>query len=102
MSALLQAYTSGRGVDMSLDMHRGAVHNNLWSNIDVGLGTRAFLSSGDSGRGAHAGGWVGGWVGGRPFAWVSGLSGRAGLQLLSLPGLFGLQQPKWPRRPGWH
>jgi hypothetical protein len=62
MYALLQAYTSGKGVDMSLDMHRGAVHNNLWSNIDVGLGTRAFLSSGDSGRGAHAGRWPAGWV----------------------------------------
>lgn len=30
-------------------------HNNLWSNIDLGLGNRAFLSSGGGMRGAHAG-----------------------------------------------
>lgn len=31
-----------------------AVHNNLWSNIDVGEGTRPFASSGQTVRGAHA------------------------------------------------
>jgi hypothetical protein len=31
------------------------VHNNLWTNIDVGVGTRPFLSSGDASKGAHAG-----------------------------------------------
>jgi hypothetical protein len=31
------------------------VHNNLWANIDVGLGTRPFQSSGDTQRGSHAG-----------------------------------------------
>ena len=36
-------------------LHAG-VHNNLWSNIELGRGTRPFASSGDSSRGAHAGG----------------------------------------------
>ncbi|EFN53345.1 hypothetical protein CHLNCDRAFT_137073 [Chlorella variabilis] len=48
------AYTNSRGVDMSMDMHRGGVHNNLWSNIDVGLGSRTFQSSGAASKGAHA------------------------------------------------
>ncbi|KAL4433787.1 hypothetical protein ABPG75_000228 [Micractinium tetrahymenae] len=47
-------YNNGRGKDMSLDMHRSAIHNNLWSNIDVGEGTRPFSSSGQTVRGAHA------------------------------------------------
>lgn len=47
-------YNNGKGVDMSLDMHRSAVHNNLLSNIDVGAGTRPFSSSGQVIRGAHA------------------------------------------------
>ncbi|PSC67722.1 band 7 [Micractinium conductrix] len=48
-------YNNGRGVDISLDMHRSAVHNNLLSNIDVGLGTRPFASSGKGSKGTHSG-----------------------------------------------
>ena len=53
---MLQAFTNGRGFDIDLDMHRSTNHNNLLSNIDLGLGQRPWLSSGDARRGAHAGG----------------------------------------------
>ncbi|PSC76403.1 Zinc finger CCCH domain-containing 64 [Micractinium conductrix] len=48
------AFTNVKGINTNLDMHRGGVHNNLWSNIELGRGTRPFASSGDSSRGAHA------------------------------------------------
>ncbi|KAL4423187.1 hypothetical protein ABPG77_000320 [Micractinium sp. CCAP 211/92] len=48
------AFTNITGVDINLDMHRSCNHNNLFSNIVLGAGSRPFDSSGDAGRGAHA------------------------------------------------
>ncbi|KAL4427839.1 hypothetical protein ABPG75_001928 [Micractinium tetrahymenae] len=47
-------FKNSRGIDLNMDMHRGGPHNNLWSNLDLGKGLRAFASSGSSIRGAHA------------------------------------------------
>lgn len=48
------AFTNITGVNINLDMHRSCNHNNLFSNIVLGAGSRPFDSSGDAGRGAHA------------------------------------------------
>lgn len=45
---------NSQGLDLNLDMHRGGCHNNLWSNLHLGKGTRPFSSSGSAMRGAHA------------------------------------------------
>lgn len=44
----------GRGVDLSLDHHRRAVNENLYTDIDAGAGTRLWLSSGGEALGKHA------------------------------------------------
>jgi len=48
-------FSTGKGFDLNIDMHRAGSHNNLYTNIDVGLGQRAFFSGGDVSRGMHAG-----------------------------------------------
>jgi hypothetical protein len=49
-------FSSGSGVNLNIDCHRGGPHNHLFSNINCGSCGRPFLSGGDTGRGAHAGG----------------------------------------------
>jgi hypothetical protein len=44
----------GRGIDLSLDHHRRAVNENLFTDIDAGAGTHLWLSSGGDGLGKHA------------------------------------------------
>ncbi|MCP5541742.1 MAG: hypothetical protein H7A52_16490 [Akkermansiaceae bacterium] len=43
----------GRGVDLSLDHHRAAPYENLFTEIDLGEGGRVFDSGGTSGKGLH-------------------------------------------------
>ena len=44
----------GRGIDLSLDHHRRAVNENLYTDIDAGAGTHLWLSSGGDALGKHA------------------------------------------------
>ena len=44
----------GRGLDLSLDHHRRAVNENLYTDIDAGAGTHLWLSSGGDALGKHA------------------------------------------------
>ena len=48
-------FVNGSGLDLNLDHHRGAPFGNLFTNLDLGKGTRPFASSGAHGRGAHSG-----------------------------------------------
>jgi len=48
-------FSSGKGVDVNLDMHRGQNYGNLFTDLDLGKGTRAFSSGGKADRGPHAG-----------------------------------------------
>ena len=43
----------GRGVDLALDHHCHAPYENLFTNIDTGLGTRVWRSGGGADLGAH-------------------------------------------------
>jgi hypothetical protein len=47
--------SNGRGVDLALDHHRHAPHENLFTNIDAGAGTRVWRSGGGAALGAHCG-----------------------------------------------
>jgi hypothetical protein len=44
----------GRGVDLCFDHHRRAVNENLFTDIDAGLGTHLWRSSGGDALGKHA------------------------------------------------
>lgn len=48
-------FKNGKAMDLSIDHHRRAPYENLYSNIDAGLGERLFWSGGALGRGNHAG-----------------------------------------------
>lgn len=47
-------FSNGKGIDLNLDHHRRAPYENLFSNLDLGEGERAFHSGGARGRGHHA------------------------------------------------
>jgi hypothetical protein len=53
--ALHTVFSKGRGVDLNMDHHREANYASLFSQLDVGAGTRPFNSGGSSNRGPHAG-----------------------------------------------
>lgn len=53
--ALHTVFSKGRGVDLNMDHHREANYSSLFSQLDVGAGTRPFNSGGSGNRGPHAG-----------------------------------------------
>ena len=48
-------FSNGKGIDLSLDHHCHAPYENLFTNIDAGLGKSLWRSGGGKGLGAHAG-----------------------------------------------
>jgi hypothetical protein len=46
-------FTRGKGLDLSLDHHRAAPYLTLWTELDVGQGTRVWRSGGAGNRGPH-------------------------------------------------
>ncbi len=49
-------FSNGRGVDLALDHHCHAPYENLFTNIDVGRGSRVWSSGGGKALGAHCAG----------------------------------------------
>lgn len=47
--------SSGRGVDLALDHHCYGPHSNLFTDIDLGVGSRMFQSGGGARLGRHSG-----------------------------------------------
>jgi hypothetical protein len=47
----------GKGLDMCFDHHCYAAHANLFTNIDIGAGTRMFQSGGGAKLGRHSAAW---------------------------------------------
>lgn len=48
--------------DINMDHHRAAPHSILWSNINTGIGSRTFESSGDGGgNGNHTASFITFW-----------------------------------------
>ncbi len=52
-SAIGCVFAEGKGVDINFDHHRWAPYENLFTDIDVGRGSRVFASSGGGMRGNH-------------------------------------------------
>jgi hypothetical protein len=53
--ALHTVFSKGRGIDLNMDHHREANYSSLFSQLDLGAGTRPFDSGGSNNRGPHAG-----------------------------------------------
>ena len=53
--ALHTVFSKGRGIDLNMDHHREANYSSLFSQLDLGAGTRPFNSGGSNNRGPHAG-----------------------------------------------
>ncbi|KAI7841528.1 hypothetical protein COHA_004699 [Chlorella ohadii] len=51
----LSVYNDVSGVDINIDNHKAGVHNNLFTNINTGAGTRPWDSGGAKDRGADSG-----------------------------------------------
>ncbi len=75
----------GRGIDLCFDHHCYALHANLFTNIDLGEGTRMFQSGGGSALGRHSGAWETFWCirSRRPQKWPKGW----GPDLMNLVGV---------------
>jgi len=52
---------NGRGEDICFDHHKYANHANLFTDIDVGVGSNIFHSGGGAKLGRHCGGWTTWW-----------------------------------------
>lgn len=48
---------NGKGLDLCFDHHRYGPHANLFTNIDLGAGTRMFQSGGGAALGRHSAAW---------------------------------------------
>jgi len=49
--------TNGKGIDLCFDLHKRAPHANLFSNINIGKGTRIYQSGGGAKLGKNSGAW---------------------------------------------
>ena len=47
-------FSNGRATDLAIDNHRHGPYENLFTQLDAGLGTRLWISGGSSGQGKHA------------------------------------------------
>ncbi|KAJ9520690.1 hypothetical protein QJQ45_007551 [Haematococcus lacustris] len=48
-------WSEGTGLDVNLDHHKGQTYSVLWTNLDLGLGTRPWDNGGSANRGLDAG-----------------------------------------------
>ena len=76
---------NGAGPDICFDHHRKAPHANLFTNIDLGEGSRMFQSGGGAALGRHSGAWETFWNirARRPQSWPAGW----GPNLMNLVGV---------------
>jgi len=89
----------GRGVDICFDHHRYAPHANLFTDIDIGAGSRMFQSGGGAALGRHSGAWETFWNirARRPQAWPGGW----GPDAMNLIGVRTTQRSVGQRRGRW-
>ncbi len=50
-------FRRGRAADLSMDHHKKAPHANLFTDLDLGVGSRPFRSGGGAALGLHSGAW---------------------------------------------
>ena len=82
---------NGKGPDMCFDHHCYAPHANLFTNIDLGEGSRMFQSGGGARLGRHSAAWETFWCirSRRPQTWPQGW----GPNLMNLVGLLSSDPP---------
>lgn len=92
-------WSNGGGVDLALDHHRWGPYQNLFSNLDMGRGTRYFKSGGGGERGRHCGRGGTFWNlrGERPATMPDANFGPSGLFFIGVHGLTPDAAPD-----GWH
>jgi hypothetical protein len=75
----------GRGLDLCFDHHRYAPHSNLFTEIDLGVGSRMFQSGGGAALGRHSAAWETFWgiTSRMPQSWPNGW----GPDMMNLVGL---------------
>jgi hypothetical protein len=75
----------GRGLDLCFDHHRYAPHSNLFTEIDLGAGSRMFQSGGGAALGRHSAAWETFWgiASQAPQRWPNGW----GPDMMNLVGL---------------
>jgi hypothetical protein len=76
----------GRGLDLCFDHHRYAPHSNLFTEIDLGAGSRMFQSGGGAALGRHSAAWETFWgiASQKPQSWPAGW-GPDSMNLVGLP-----------------
>ncbi len=52
--AMGTVFSDGKGVNLNMDHHGRAPYGTLWTNLDMGAGTRPFGSGGSSNRLPHS------------------------------------------------
>lgn len=80
----------GRGVDLCFDHHKRHPHANLFTDIDLGLGTRMFRSGGGGGLGRNSAAWTTFWNirAAKPQSWPwSSATTGFGPDLMNLVGV---------------
>jgi hypothetical protein len=75
----------GKGLDLCFDHHRYAAHANLFTDIDLGEGTRMFQSGGGAALGRHSAAWETFWAirAKKPQSWPKGF----GPDIMNLVGI---------------
>lgn len=61
MGAAGSVAAGGKGVDLCFDNHRRFPHAHLFTDIDIGKGTRMYAAGGGAGRGLHSAAWTTWW-----------------------------------------
>ena len=59
--AMTTVWSSGKGVDLNMDHHGRAPYGTLWTNLDLGRGTRPFNSGGSRNRMPHTAAYTTSW-----------------------------------------
>ncbi len=90
---------NGKGLDLCFDHHCHAPHANLFTNIDLGEGSRMFQSGGGSALGRHSASWETFWGihSRRPQTWPDGW----GPDLMNLVGLRSSDPPVVDPKGRW-
>ena len=90
----------GRGVDMCFDNHKRFPYSNLYTDIDIGAGTRMYSSGGGDALGLHSAAWTTFWNirAARPQKWPGA---DYGPDLMNLVGLKSKSPPLVDTKGRW-
>ncbi len=90
----------GKGVDLCFDNHKRFPHSNLFTDINIGAGTRMYSSGGGAALGRHSAAWTTFWNirASRPQKWPST---NYGPDRMNLVGVVSNELPMLDREKRW-